>query len=350
MATRRSVLKGAAAVGAASAFPAPFVSAQEPRAKIRLGVVPLISSGQVFLSRAYGFYDKVNLDVEYSTFADGALAIPALVAGELDATVSTANAGLFNTVARGSPFRMTFDRGSEKPGSGSMQIVVSNAIHAAGITDVGKFAMLKGKRLYIQAPGGIDHYLLATAIEKAGLNPLTDVEWQSGLTYPDMVKAMGVGQCDAANIPVPLAFLAEKNNVGKLINPGYDIEPNCQLAAWAMPVTFLKSNMSAAIRLAMCHTWAGRLYNKAAAEKDPAVIKIISEATKVPEPLILAAAPRWTWFHDNGEPDVESVLKQGRFWQKLKLAPAIELKPDQVFDLTPPREAAKRLGEKNPFI
>ena len=90
MATRRSVLKGAAAVGVASSFPAPFVSAQEPRAKIRLGVVPLISSGQVFLARAYGFYDKVNLDIEYSSFADGALAIPALVAGELDATVSTA--------------------------------------------------------------------------------------------------------------------------------------------------------------------------------------------------------------------------------------------------------------------
>ena len=44
------------------------------------------------------------------------------------------------------------------------------------------------------------------------------------------------------------------------------------------------------------------------------------------------------------------MLKQGRFWQKLKLAPTIDLKEDQVFDLRPPREAAKRLAEKNPFV
>ncbi len=348
--SRRKVLGGIAAAGAASSFPAPFLSAQEPKAKIRLGVVPLISSGPIFLAQARGFFDRVNLELDTRIFADGALAIPALVAGELDATVSTANAGLFNTVARGAPFRLAFDRGSEKPGSGSMQLVVSNDMHKAGVTGIDKFAMLKGKRFALQALGGIDHYLLATAVEKAGLNPLTDVSWQTGLAYPDIVKAMGVGQCDAANIPVPLAFLAEKNNVGKLINPGWDVDPGCVLAGWAMPVSFLKNNMPAAIRLAMVHTHAARLYNKAAAEKDPAVIKIISDATKVPEALIQAAAPRWTWFNEDGSIDAASVMKQGRFWQKMKLAPAGDFKEDQVLDLTPAREAAKRLAEKNPFI
>ena len=30
------------------------------------------------------------------------------------------------------------------------------------------------------------------------------------MPYPDMIKLMGAGRADAANIPVPLAFLAEK--------------------------------------------------------------------------------------------------------------------------------------------
>ncbi len=347
---RRKVLGGAAALSAMSTFPAPFVSAQEPKAKIRLGVVPLISSGPIFLAQARGFFDKVNLEVDARTFADGALAIPALVAGELDATVSTANAGLFNTVARGAPFRLTVDRGVEKPGSGTMQLVVSNEMYKAGLTSVSKFAMLKGKRALLQAVGGVDQYLIGIALEKAGLDPVTDINWRPGLTYPDIVKAMGAGQCDVAQIPVPLGMIAERNNAGKMIEAGFDVDPNMQLAGWAMPAAFLKANMSAATRFAMVHTHAARLYNKAAATKDPAIIKIIHDATKVPEALIAAAAPRWTWFNEDGSIDRASVMKQGRFWQKMKLAPAGEFKEELIFDLTPAREAAKRLAEKNPFI
>jgi len=348
--TRRKVLGGVAAAGAMSTFPAPFVSAQEPKAKLRLGVVPLISSGPIFLAQARGFFDRVNLDVELKVFADGALAIPALVAGELDTTVSTANAGLFNTVARGAPFRLVVDRGVEKPGSGTMQLVVSNEMHKAGLTSVKNFSMLKGKKALLQAVGGVDQYLIGISLEKVGLNPLTDINWQPGLTYPDIVKAMGAGQCDVAQIPVPLGMIAERNNAGKMIEAGFDVEPNMQLAGWAMPVSYLKANMSAATRFAMVHTHAARLYNKAAAEKDPAVIKIIHDATKVPEALITQAAPRWTWFNEDGSIDTASVMKQGRFWQKMKLAPAGDFKEEQIFDLTPAREAAKRLAEKNPFI
>ena len=118
---------------------------------------------------------------------------------------------------------------------------------------------------------------------------------------------MGAGQADAANIPVPLAFLAEKNNVGKIVGPGSDIEPNAQLACWVMSSSFLAANRSAAVRFAMLHVHAARLFNEAAAKKDPDVVKIISDATKVPPPLIEAAAPRWTWYDDDGMPNVDSL-------------------------------------------
>jgi hypothetical protein len=188
--------------------------------KLRIGLVPLISSGPIFVAQAKGFFEKVNLDVEVKYFADGALAIPALIAGELDATVSTLNAGLFNAVSKGAPYRLILDRGSEKPGSGSMTIAASNAMVTAGMTAPNKMALLKGKRLAIQAPGGIDQYLLGLGAQRAGLDPRSDVEWSTGLAYPDIVKAMGAGQVDAANIPVPLGFLVERNNFGKLVFSG----------------------------------------------------------------------------------------------------------------------------------
>lgn len=91
----------------------------------------LISSGPVFIAEARRFFEKVNLDAELKYFADGALAMPALVAGELDVTATTLNAGLFNTIAKGAPFKLMLDRGSEKPGHGSMTIVASNAMFEA---------------------------------------------------------------------------------------------------------------------------------------------------------------------------------------------------------------------------
>src|SRR5262249_15207666 len=159
-------------------------------------------------------------------FADGAVAMPALVAGGLDLTPTTMNAGVFNTGGKGAPFKIILDRGSEKPGHGSMTIVARKDFFQQGHPSANERFKIQGKTIAIQAPGSIDQYLLGRAAEKAGLNAKTDLNWSSGMPYPDMIKLMGAGRADAANIPVPLAFLAEKNQVGKIVGPGSDIEPD----------------------------------------------------------------------------------------------------------------------------
>lgn len=344
---RRRLLAGSAALGLAVAAPA-VIRAQEKRTRIRLGLVRLISSGPIFIAEARKLFDRVNLDVEFSYFADGALAMPALVAGEIDLTASTLNAGVFNTVAKGAPFKLILDRGMEKPGFGSMTIVASNALAEAGYK-VGKGAMLKGKRIAIQAPGSIDQYLLGREAMKAGLNPRSDLDWSSGLPYPEIIKVMGAGQADAAQIPVPLAFLAERNNAGKIVGTGADIEPNTQLACWVMSSAFLSANRPAAVRFAMVHTHAARLFTKAAAAKDPEVIGIIAEATKVPAALIERAAPRWTWYDDDGMPNVESVMAQFKFLSQDMRLVSGTVTPEMLFDLSPAKDAAAQLKSANPF-
>jgi NitT/TauT family transport system substrate-binding protein len=346
---RRRLMQGATALGLAGAFSGRGAFAQQPKTKIRIGVVPLISSGPIFVAKAMGFFEKVNLDVELVYFNDGVLAMPALVAGELDTTVSTLSAGLFNAVGKGAPYKLVLDRGSEKPGSGSMAIAVSNDMIKAGLTGADKFALLKGKRVSLQAPGGIDQYLLGRAAQKAGLDPRADITWNTGLGYPDIVKSIGAGQADVANIPLPLGFLVERNNFGKLICAGWDIEPNTQLACWAMSSKFLSDNKSAAVRFAMAHTYAARLFDKGAAEKNPDIIKIISEATKVPPPLIEAAAPRWTWFTEDGMPNVDSCMAQGKFWTDTMKLVSGSVTKEQLFDLSPAVEANAALAKSNPF-
>ncbi len=344
---RRRLLGGGAAVGFAGLL-SQKLRAQGTKTKLRVGLVRLISSGPMFIADAHKFFEKVGLDVEFKYFADGALAMPALVAGELDITASTLNAGLFNAVAKGAPYKLFLDRGSEKPGSGSMTIVASNEMVKAGYTSVDKTKLLKGKTVTIQAPGSIDQFLFASAAKKAGLDPLHDFNWSSGIKYPDMIKFMGVGKSDVANIPVPLAFLAEKNKVGKIVGAGYDIVPNAQLACWVASSKYLAANKTAVTAFAMAHMYAGRLFNKAAADKDPEVIKIVAAATKVPAPLIAKAAPRWTWFDEKGMPNVDSCMAQGALWNEMKLVNANVTK-EQLFDLSPAIEADANLSKSNPF-
>jgi NitT/TauT family transport system substrate-binding protein len=347
--TRRRFARAMAAAGALAAFPTPYLWAQGAATKMKIGIVPLISSGPIFIAEARKYFEKIRLDVDIQYFKDGALAMPALVAGELDATATTLNAGLFNTIAKGAPYKLVLDRGIEKPGSGSMTIAASNAMVEAGMTAPAKMALLKGKKIAIQAPGSIDQYLFGRGLQKLGHDPRSDVEWSSGLGYPDMVKAMGAGQVDAANIPVPLGFLVEKNKFGKLVFSGWDIEPNCQLACWAMSTNFMAKNKEAAVLFAMAHIHAGRVFNQAAASKDATVVKIVADATKVPPALIELAAPRWTWYADDGMPNVESCLAQGKFWtETMKLVNASVTK-DQLFELSPAVEATARLKKGNPF-
>lgn len=348
MVTRRRVLTGAAGTLAAMAAPA-LVRAQAT--KFRVGVVPLLSSGPLYIAVAKGFFQKVGIDVELRSFADGALAIPALVAGELDATVATLNAGLFNAVNKGANYKLVFDRGSEKPGFGSTTMVVSTKMYEAGVTSVDKFALLKGAKFSMQAPGGIDHYMLANGLLKAGLDPRTSATYSSGLTYPDIIKSFGTGVTDAAQVPVPLAFLAEANNVGRIIGTGADIMPGAQLGCWTIPTRFLEANRPAAVKFAMAHIHAARLFVKAAETKDAEIIKIISDATKLPAPLIEKAAPRWTGYDHDGMPNVSSVLAQADFWvNTMKLISGPVPTKDALFDLGIAEEASRTLNASNPFV
>lgn len=357
--TKRQVLKGMGASTAALALTrwsiasyAAEVSDKElmKPATLRLGHVPLVSSGPIFLAQARGYFDKVNLKVEQHLYTDGALAIPALVAGELDLTATTCNAGLFNAISKNAPYKLFADRGQEKPGSGTMSIVASSAFVEKGVTSLDKFGALKGKRLAIQAPGSIDQYLLGKALQAVKLDARKDVQWQSGIKYPDMVKLMGAGQIDAAEIPVPLSYLAEKNKVGKLIGWGSDIEKNAQLACFAIHESILKSNFSAAVRFAMVSLYAGREFNRAAASGDEKVVEIIHEATKLPAAIIKSGAPHWTWMAEDGMPNVKSVMNQADYWHSyFRLVPQAVTEA-QVLDLAAVKEANRQLARKNPFI
>lgn len=139
--------------------------------------------------------------------------------------------------------------------------------------------------------------------------------------------------------------------MGRIIGTGADIEPNAQLACWGMPTPFIENNRDTAVRFAMVHIHAARLFTEAAQTKDAMIIQIISDATGVPTALIERAAPRWTGYDENGMPNVDSCLAQAAFWvDTMQLISGPIPTHEDLFDLGIAQEAARLLETDNPFI
>ena len=85
-------------------------------------------------------------------------------------------------------------------------------MYAAGVKGPGDLALLKGKRFGITALGSINQYEAALALQKAGLDPRTDVQWVSNIGQPDLVKMLGRDAVDAADLAWQFGSFARIRN------------------------------------------------------------------------------------------------------------------------------------------
>ena len=78
---------------------------------VKLGDLAAISNAAIYIAIEKGFFKEQGVVTEISSFASAAKMVPALVAGELEVSVGSASAGLFNAVAQQAPFRIVADKG-----------------------------------------------------------------------------------------------------------------------------------------------------------------------------------------------------------------------------------------------
>ncbi|MGE0063246.1 MAG: ABC transporter substrate-binding protein, partial [Xanthobacteraceae bacterium] len=123
---------------------------------VRVGEGPFITGGGFYVANERGYFKKMGLDIQVKKFNDGALAVPSMLAGELDISLMTANAGFFNSVAKGAPMVIVLDRGQNKPGYGYTAINVTQELYDSGVKKASDFAKLKGKRIGVGAVGSIN--------------------------------------------------------------------------------------------------------------------------------------------------------------------------------------------------
>lgn len=320
---------------------------------VRVAEGPFISSGGFLIARERGYFKKLGINVETRVFDDGALAIPAMIAGEIDISTMPASAGLFNAVAKGAPLVIVLDRGRDRGENAYTSISVTGALAAEGVKSSADFAKLKGKRIGIPAIGSINHYNIAIGLERAGLDPVNDVKYVSGIGQPDLMKMLGQKTVDVAAISYQFSLFAQTSGWGPMVATGSSIEDDQQVATFAAHKTFLARNRDALVRFAMAYLRGARDFNAAAADPKahPEVVAILAAHTAIGKAeLVVAMAPHWSYISPDGLPNVASIMKMQDYWSKGPFKLVQQTVPqDKLFDLSIAQEAARRLASEKPF-
>jgi NitT/TauT family transport system substrate-binding protein len=321
--------------------------------KIRVGEGPFITGGAFYVARDKGYFQKLGIEIETKSFIDGAMAVPSMVAGELDVSFMTPNASLFNSVAKGAPLVVILDRGNNKKGFAYTLVNVSQALADAGVKSMADFAKLKGKKMGVGALGSINQYNLAQALMKVGLDPSKDVQWFVNVSQPDLMKMLGAGQIDATDLAWQFGVFAQQKKWGPIVATGDQMVPDAAIGMYVARKEFLEKNHDLLVRFAMAYLHAAREFNAAAAAPDQHmdIVELLAKNTALNKPeLVKAIAPNWSYINEDGMPLVESIMQMQDFWSG-QYFHFVEKKVtrEQLFDLSIAQEAQARLAKDKPF-
>ena len=352
---RRMTLMTRTATALALACGLAVLASAETRAAdvIRMGEGPFISGGGFYIAQEKGYFKKLGIEFQMREFPDGALAMPSFISGELDMSFMTANASLFNSIAKGAPIHIILDRGHNRPGRSYTVINVSKAMADQGVTSINDLGKMKGKRFGAGALGSINQFNTAKALIRAGLDPAKDVQWVVNVPQPDLMRMLGQNQLDATDLAYQFGFFAQNNGWGPMIAPGDAIAPNGQISTYAIRKEYLAKNRDVVIRFAMAYLQGVKEFNEAAGAPDkfPQIVDILAKTTSLKDPKVIRAmAPNWSYSNEDGMPVVDSVMEMQDFWSGpyFKFVEK-KVSRDDVFDLSVAREAKSRLDKEKPF-
>jgi NitT/TauT family transport system substrate-binding protein len=319
---------------------------------VNVGLSPFINQATIFMANDLGLFSKVGLEIRMKVFMDGALVVAPMVSGEIDLGVMTSSAGFFNSLHRGGPYRAFLCNGQGRRGRAVTAVVVRGDHYDAGVRTLPDLAQMKGKIAAVGAAGSINQYGLASALGLAGLDPARDVQWQTSVPQPDIVKQLGQKQVDVADITYHLAHLAQKQGFCRIMLSRDEILPDSQTAMHTARDEMLQRRRDVVVRYAMACIHAGRLFNQVASDpvKHRDMLKLIVKSI-LPrdEELLAAVAPHWEWIAEDGRPNISSVMQQQDFWADTFKLVEHKVPRDRVFDTGIASEATQRLAAEKPF-
>ncbi|WP_161139604.1 ABC transporter substrate-binding protein [Propylenella binzhouense] len=214
MAVFEKTMRGALGLGAA-ALAATILAGTAAAAELKTwkhGMVQAKSdAGIVTMANHQNFDEKFGLDLEYVQFKGDALALKALIAGELDSYEGSPGGPLL-AASKGADIKIV---GCYWPG-------LTYGIFSR--PDIASPAELKGKTLAISSPGALPDLIARAVLEKNGIDP-SEVKFASMGSDSDRFRAVSAGVVDAAAASTEFVRFAESQGL-KLLVHAHDVAPN----------------------------------------------------------------------------------------------------------------------------
>lgn len=267
---------------------------------LRVGLLPLQSWAPVFIAIEEGHFQRFGIKVEFVTFASGAESIPPLIDGQLDVGAGAISAAFFNALARGIPVRVVADKGHAGAGDRTNAIVIRKDLADSG--QIKSMADLRGRRIAVNATGSVQHYIVATALRRAGLS-LKDVTLMR-MPEPAIAAAVEGRAVEAGVLAEPrVTFLTERGTGVPLLYYS-DVVGSLQIGIIMYGTNLLQRNRPMGVRFAAAYLLGLRQY---AQGKSPRNVEIQAKHTQLAHDVLRKSF--WFPMHADGRVDGLSLMK-----------------------------------------
>ena len=295
---------------------------------VKLGDLPAISNAGIYIAIEKGYFQERGVTVEIERFASAGKMIAPLATGQIDVSVGSPSAGLFNSIAGGLDFKIVADKGQVRPGYDFTPLIVRKDLVDSG--RVKTLKDLKGMRVANGAKGITLDYFLAKMMEHAGLDyDAVDVVY---MPHPDGVKALAGKAVDAAFAPEPWGAQAEQQKIGVryFLTEQVPSIATFQVAVVMFGGKFIKERPKVARAFLQAYLRGVKVYNDKGL-KDPEVAGILSKHLKLPVETIQATYP--VYLEPSGKPRVQDLAAFQDWFHRMGWVKE-KLPMDRVVDLS----------------
>jgi NitT/TauT family transport system substrate-binding protein len=206
----------------------------QDRPKIRLGVLRLASSGNVFIAADRGYFKDAGLDVELKFFDAAQPIAVATASGDIDIGVTAFTGGLFNLAGKGA-VSIIAGQSRDVPGFPLMAYLATTQPSGASLKSLRD---IEGKSVGITQVGSSFHYSAGLIAEKYKF-PLSDVKFVPLQSMSNVASALKGGRVEAAILPATAAQPLIDAGDARLLGWGGDEAP------WQLGAVFVSQKVKA---------------------------------------------------------------------------------------------------------
>ena len=303
--------------------------------KVRVSVLPFVSSAPLFIAVENGHFAKQGLEAELKFFTAAQPVALAVTSGDVDFGVTATTAGFFNLAGKGT-ITIVAAQSREEKGWPFNAYVASNKAYAAGLTSLDK---LPGRSFGISQVGSSHHYMVGRLAEKRGF-PLDKLQVTPLQSVPNMIAAVKGGQVDATILPAQYANDLEAKGEAKILG-WVDQETPWQLGAVFTAPKMIAEKRAVVEKFVRAWQAAAAEYDAAFQKRDAkgqrvfgpgsdALIAIIEKHTKAKPEVIRVSLP---YIDPQGRLLVRDLYEQVRWYKAAKLIDA-DIEAKNIMDLS----------------